>query len=325
MNDNPIKEGVIRTPDERFENLPGYNFKANYITIDGLRMHYLNEGPVDANPVLLLHGDPSWSYLYRKMIPPLVDAGHRVIAPDLIGFGRSDKYLSRGKYSYQMQVDMMVEFVRKIGLERITLFVQDWGGLIGLRALAVEPHRYDRIIVSNTGLPDADGIMGYLGKYLFKLKVWSEGNVSLGDSWEGITLTQWVAYSRRAKEFPIGTILQKATVNELSPEILRAYEAPFLNDDYKVAARVMPSLIPTQLRENNRAWKQVLEKWEKPLLTAFSDSDPITRGGESVFLKRVPGAKAHAHIKIKGAGHFVQEDKGEELAQVIIDFIEKTT
>ena len=324
MTDFEIQEGVLRTPDDRFKTLSGYDFKPNYMMINDLRMHYVDEGPKESNSVLLLHGEPSWSYLYRKMIPPLRDAGHRVIAPDLIGFGRSDKFKDKKRYSYQFQVDMMVDFVKQLELTNITLFVQDWGGLIGLRVVAEEPDRFDRIIVSNTGLPDAEGLMGYLGNILFRLKVWSEGKVSLDESWDDISLTRWVAYSRQTTDFPIGKIVQKATIRELTSDVISGYEAPFPNDDYKAAARVMPSLIPTQLRKNNQVWKQVYNKWEKPLLIAFSDGDPITRGGDVIFRKRVPGAKKQQHVTIKDAGHFVQEDKGEELAEVIINFIEKT-
>lgn len=324
MSDSEIKEGVLRTPDDRFEGLSGYDFEPNYIEVHDLRMHYVDEGSAKSSPVLLLHGEPSWSYLYRKMIPPLRDAGHRVIAPDLVGFGRSDKYKDQKAYSYQMHVDMMVEFVRKLDLNHAALFVQDWGGLIGLRVLAEEPDRFDRVVVSNTGLPDAGGIMGYLGNMLFKIKVWSERKVALGESWDDITITRWVAYSQQADDFPVGQIIQAATMVELPTDVLAGYEAPFPTDDYKAAARVMPSLIPTQLRENHEAWKQVLSKWEKPFLTAFSDGDPITRSMEPEFHKRVPGAKGQAHVTLRGARHFVQEDKGEELAQVIIEFIENT-
>lgn len=324
MTDFEIQEGVLRTPDDRFKTLSGYDFKPNYMMINDLRMHYIDEGSKESNPVLLLHGEPSWSYLYRKMIPPLRDAGHRVVAPDLIGFGRSDKFKDKKRYSYQFQVDMMVNFVKQLGLTNITLFVQDWGGLIGLRVVAEEPDRFDRIIVSNTGLPDAEGLMAYLGNILFRLKIWSEGKVSLDESWNNISLTRWVAYSRQTTDFPIGKIVQKATISELTPDVISGYEAPFPNDDYKAAARVMPSLIPTQLRKNNQVWQQVYSKWEKPLLTAFSDGDPITRGGDIIFQRRVPGAKGQPHTTIKDAGHFIQEDKGEELAKVIIDFIETT-
>ena len=325
MRDVELMEGVIRTPDERFENLSGYNFDPNYIEINNLRMHFVDEGPKDSRPILLLHGEPSWSYLYRKMIPPLRNAGYRVVAPDLIGFGRSDKFKDKKKYSYQFHVDMMVEFVRKLELVNTTLFVQDWGGLIGLRVVAEEPDRFDRIVVSNTGLPDAEGVLGLLGNFLFKIQVRAEGKVTLGESWDDITLTRWVAYSRQAHDFPIGQIIQAATMTDLTADVLAGYEAPFPSDEYKAAARIMPSLIPTQLRQNHKAWKQVFSKWEKPLLTAFSDGDPITRSMVREFQERVPGANGQAHVTITGARHFVQEDKGEELAQLILGFIESTS
>jgi haloalkane dehalogenase len=202
--------------------------------------------------------------------------------------------------------------------------VQDWGGLIGLRVVAEEPNRFERIIVSNTGLPDASGIMGYLGNIFFKIKVWNEGKVTLGESWDDINLTRWVAYSRQADDFPIGQIIQAATMTELTADVLAGYEAPFPSDEYKAAARILPSLIPTQLRENHKAWRNVLSKWEKPFLTAFSDGDPITRNMARTFQRRVPGAEGQPHVIIKGARHFVQEDRGEQLAQVIIEFIERT-
>lgn len=324
MSDYKVKEGVLRTPEERFENLSGYAFHPNYIEIKGLRMHFVDEGSKESNPILLLHGEPSWSYLYRKMIPPLRDAGYRVIAPDLIGFGRSDKFKDQKKYSYRFHVEMMTVFVRQLELNHITLFVQDWGGLIGLRVVAEAPNRFERIIASNTGLPDASGILGLLGKFLFRLQVLAEGKVAFGEAWEDITLTRWVAYSRQAKDFPIGQIIQAATLTELTADILAGYEAPFPHNEYKAAARIMPSLIPTQLRQNHQAWKQVFSKWEKPFLTAFSDGDPITRDMAKEFQERIPGAKGQAHVTIRNARHFVQKDKGEELAQVIIAFIESS-
>jgi len=323
MKDYLVKEDVIRTPDERFENLAGYNFTPNYIEIEGLRLHYLDEGPADSKPVLLLHGEPSWSYLYRKMIPPLIDKGNRVIAPDLIGFGRSDKFLNKRKYSYQFHVDIMTQFVRQLNLANITLFVQDWGGLIGLRVVAKEPNRYARIVASNTGLPDAGGLMGFIGHFLFKIKVWAEGKVEFGLPWEEISITNWVAYTQQAEDLPIGPIIQAATENTLSEEIIAGYEAPFPSNDFKVAAKLMPSLITSQLRENHKAWKQVFTHWTKPFLTAFSDNDPITRDMVKDFHERIPGSSGQPHVTIKGAKHFVQEDKGEELAEVIIDFIKR--
>ena len=325
MEKETLRNGVIRTPDERFANLPGFDYEPNYMVIDGLRIHFLDEGPTDAAPILLMHGEPSWCYLYRKMIPPLVEGGFRVIAPDLLGFGRSDKFITQNAYSYQLQVDLMTQLVRGLNLQNANIFVQDWGGLIGLRVVAEEPQRFARIIAANTGFPQAPGWQGFIGKYLFRWKVWKEGNVALNDSWDDVTLTRWVAFTRQAKDFPIGQIIQRGTISQLPDDILAAYEAPFPDDQYKAAARVMPSLIPTQLAVNNRAWEQIFRKWDKPFLTAFSDGDPLTRKGDLVFKRYIPGAKNQPHATILGAGHFLQEDKGEELAQVVLEFIEGTS
>ena len=222
--------GALRTPDERFANLPGYNFEPHYVVIRDLRLHYVDEGPADAAPILLLHGEPSWSYLYRKMIPILLRGGHRVISPDLVGFGRSDKLLRKNDYSHQMHVEIMTVFIRQLNLSEITLFAQDWGGLIGLRVVAQEPDRFSRIVVGNTGLPDAGGFLGYVGPILFKLKVRLQGKISMDDLRQESTLFRWVAYSRTAQDFPIGEIVQHATTSTLPPEVMAAYDAPFPDD-----------------------------------------------------------------------------------------------
>ncbi len=291
---------VLRTPDERFDNLPGYSFEPHYVDVDGLRMHYVDEGPRDAAPVLLLHGEPSWSYLYRKMIPVIVEAGNRAIAPDLIGFGRSDKLANREDYSYQAYVDWTASFVEQLDLREITLVAQDWGGLIGLRIATEHSDRFARIVAANTMLPT-------------------------GDQPPGEAFLRWQKFSQTAPEFDVGRILQGATVTTLPDDVVAAYDAPFPDDTYKAAARQFPVLVPTSPDDpaaaaNRRAW-EVLEQWEKPFLTAFSDSDPIMRGGDRIFQSRVPGTKGQPHTTITGAGHFLQEDKGEELARVVADFI----
>ena len=291
---------VLRTPDERFENLPGYSFEPHYVDVDGLRMHYVDEGPRDAAPVLLLHGEPSWSYLYRKMIPVIVEAGSRAIAPDLIGFGRSDKPANREDYTYQAYVDWTASFVEQLDLRDITLVAQDWGGLIGLRIATEHSDRFARIVAANTMLPT-------------------------GDQPPGEAFLRWQKFSQTAPEFDVGRILQGATVTTLPDDVVAAYDAPFPDDTYKAAARQFPVLVPTSPDDpaaaaNRRAW-EVLEQWEKPFLTAFSDSDPIMRGGDRIFQSRVPGTKGQPHTTITGAGHFLQEDKGEELARVVADFI----
>lgn len=309
-----VAPGVLRTPDERFANLKDYPFAPNYMQIGDYRVHYLDEGPADAAPVLLIHGEPTWSYLFRKMIPVLTAAGHRVIAPDLIGFGKSDKPVKEDDYSYQMQVDVMTELVRQLDLKEVTSFGQDWGGLVSLRVVAAEPERFARVVVSNTGLPSASGIRGWIGYPLFKLAVWWEGAVTFEELQAELTFPRWVAYSYYVDDLPIGRLMGFMGGD---PDVTAAYEAPFPDRRYKAGAQIMPYLVPSQLRENEAAWS-VFEQWQKPFLVAFTDSDPITRGGEQVFLERVPTAQ---NVTISGAGHFVQEDAGPELAALINAFI----
>lgn len=294
---------TIRTEDSRFEKLPGYDFESHYVGIDGLRMHYVDEGPADAAPVLLLHGEPSWSYLYRKMIPLIASAGSRVIAPDLIGFGKSDKPTAQADYSYSGHVAWMREFIKALDLSDITLFCQDWGSLIGLRVAAENPDRFARIAVGNGGMPTGDEEF----PKAFKL---------------------WRAFARWSPWFPIGRIIQAGTVNELTKEEMAAYDAPFPSAKYKAGARAFPALVPTEpdnvaSEDNRRAW-EMLSRFEKPFLTTFSNRDPVTRGGERPFQDRVPGAKTVDAVKIRNAGHFLQEDKGEELAEVLIGFVGST-
>jgi len=317
------REGILRTPDSRFDNLPNYDFQANYTTINGLRIHYVDEGPKVAPPILLMHGEPSWSYLYRKMIPPLVKEGFRAIAPDLMGFGKSDKPSRIKDYSHTRHVDVILEFVRKLNLRGITLFCQDWGGLIGLRVVGEDPDRFSRIIAANTGLPSAKGIKSIIGYPLFKLQIRRMGKVTQEQFKEHVNLMRWVAFSKTVPELPIGDIIQMATVSKLSSEVIRAYEAPFPNESYKAGARIFPYLVPSELSKNRKVWDNVLSKWKKPFLTAFSDRDPITNGGEKYFQKMIPGAKGREHIMIKEAGHFLQEDKGEELSKVILEFVQQ--
>jgi haloalkane dehalogenase len=291
---------TVRTPDARFENLPGYDFDPRYVEVDGLRMHYIDEGPGDADPVLLLHGEPSWCYLYRHMIQPLNDAGLRVIAPDLIGFGRSDKPVKKSDYSYAAHVDWMTGFVEALDLHEITMFCHDWGSLIGLRVAAENEHRFARIALGNGGLPTGDQDMPK-------------------------AFMKWRAFALHSPYFPIGTIIQKATTTELSDEVVAAYDAPFPSRKYKVGARMFPALVPITPDDpasdaNRSAWK-MFSNWEKPFLTTFSDKDPITRGGDRVWQKHVPGAQGQPHTTIESAGHFLQEDKGPEIAQVLIDFV----
>jgi haloalkane dehalogenase len=290
----------LRTPDGRFADLPGYGFEPHYVEVGGLRIHYVDEGPASAEVVLMLHGEPSWSYLYRKMIPVITAAGYRAVVPDLVGFGRSDKPGQREDYTYQRHVDWMRGVLEALNLRHITLVGQDWGGLIGLRLAAEHEERFDRIVAANTGLPTGDRPIGE-------------------------AFLRWQQYSQTTPNFHAGGIVKGGCVSELSPEVIAAYDAPFPDDRYKAGARQFPMLVPTSPDDpaaapNRKAW-EVLMRWEKPFLTAFSDSDPIMRGGDRVFQKMIPGAKGQPHTTIIGAGHFLQEDKGEELAQVVVNFM----
>lgn len=295
---------VLRTPDERFANLADYPFAPHYLTVtdqDGteLRIHYIDEGPRDAAPILLLHGEPSWSYLYRKFVPLLVARGHRVIAPDLVGFGKSDKPAGRTDYTYERHVAWMSAWLAALDLIDITLFCQDWGGLIGLRLVAAFPDRFARLVIANTGLPVGTGS--------------SDG------------FNAWLAFSQNVPLFPVGAIVNGGTTRELGADEIAAYDAPFPDDSYKEGARQFPMLVPitpdhASVAENRAAWA-VLETFDKPVLTAFGENDAITRGGERAFIDRIPGARGQPHRIIKDAGHFLQEDKPEELCALIDPFI----
>ncbi len=311
-----IKPGILRTPDSRFENLADFPYTPRYAQVGEVRIHYIDEGPRDAETILLIHGEPTWSYLFRKMIPVFLEAGYRVVAPDLVGFGRSDKYIDEDMYSYVMQVDHMVHLVEELELEDVTFFGQDWGGLIGLRVVAAQPERYARVVVSNTGLPAASGFSGWIGYPLFKLAVWWEGPMTFEELVENVTFPRWVAYNYYVEDLPIGRLMTRMGGDD---GVKAAYEAPFPEQRYKAAAQIMPYLVPSQLRENEEVWRSVYEKWDKPFLVAFTDSDPVTRGGEAAFLQRVPTAQ---NVTIRGAGHFVQEDAGPQLAQLIVDFMQ---
>jgi haloalkane dehalogenase len=323
----------IRTPDERFENLPGYDFSPHYIEIMGLRLHYVDEGDSSANPVLLMHGEPSWSYLYRKMIPPIANAGHRVIAPDLIGFGRSDKPIHQEDYSYKFHIDIITEFVEKLDLNGITLFCQDWGSLVGLMVVANVPDRFDRIIASNADLPYFPGDEKQIQKMFHKMISEVEPDISdvadkdkfRMDFTQDNTFFKWASYALKNQDFPIGEFIQKLTVIKLSDEEVAAYDAPFPDERYKAGARVFPSLAVTHIKANMKAWKEVFNHWEKPFLTAYGDQETFTRGADKKFQKYVPGAKNQPHVTIKDAKHFIQDDKGQELAELTIKFIARTS
>jgi haloalkane dehalogenase len=293
---------VLRTPDAAFEGLPGFPFAPHYAVVAGdLRMHYVDEGPADGEVVVLLHGEPTWSFLYRDMIPVLAGAGYRVIAPDLVGFGRSDKPEDRSAHSYARHVAWMSELLfERLTLDHVTLFAQDWGGLIGMRVVADHPDRFARVAIANTGLPTGDQPIG--GAFM-----------------------NWLAMSQGIPEFNAGAIVQSGTAAELPAEVVAAYNAPFPDERYKAGPRVMPALVPIDpdqagAAENRAAWAR-LRTFDRPFLMLFSDQDPITRGWDARFLDAVPGARGQPHATVRGAGHFLQEDAAAELAARLIDFM----
>jgi haloalkane dehalogenase len=300
---------ALRTPDDRFADLPDYPFAPHYVDIDDLdggtlRVHHLDEGPSDGPVVLLLHGEPSWSFLYRHMVPVLTAAGLRCIVPDLVGFGRSDKPIEQADYSYERHVRWMAQVVfDRLDLHDIWFFGQDWGGLVGLRLVAEAPDRYRGIVVANTGLPT-------------------------GERPPTDAFLAWQHFAATADEFPVGGIVNGGSATALAPEVVAAYDAPFPDDTYKAGARRFPALVPTSAEDpahddNVAAWK-VLETFGGPVVCAFSDRDPITKGGERAFLG-LPGAAGQPHTTIEGGGHFLQEDRGPAVAQVIVDLVQRAT
>lgn len=291
-------DDVFRTPDERFLSLPEYDFAPHYADVDGLRLHYVDEGPPAAAPVVCFHGEPTWAFLYRKMLTPLVAAGHRVICPDEAGFGRSDKPTERGWYSYERHVGLMTALLGTLDLRHVTVVVHDWGGPIGLRWAVEHDDRVDRLVILNTGI--------------------FTGRVSQG-------FLAWRAFAERTSDLPIGFVIQSGAKTELPPDVVAAYEAPFPTPESKAGAAQFPLLVPTEDTAPGaaemRAVADALSRWEKPALVAFSDSDPVfphPRSGDA-FCKRVPGARPL--VTISGAAHFLQEDRGAEIAAEIVAFL----
>jgi haloalkane dehalogenase len=300
---------ALRTPEDRFEGLPGWSFEPRYVEVDdgeggSLRIHHVDEGPPDGEVVLLLHGEPSWAYLYRHMIPVLTAAGLRAVAIDLAGFGRSDKPAKREDYTYARHV----EWVRaaafdELGLDGITLVGQDWGGLIGLRLVGEHPDRFARVVAANTFLPT-------------------------GDRNPGEAFLAWQRFSQEVPELPVGRIVNGGCTTDLAPEVIAAYDAPFPDESYKEGARQFPTLVPTRpddpASDANRAAWEGLRRFDRPFLCAFSDSDPITAGADRVLREDIPGAQGQPHTTIEGGGHFLQEDRGAELAAVVVELVRAT-
>ena len=289
----------LRTPEVRFDNLPDYDFEPRYCSVrDGLRLHYLDEGPEQGRTIILMHGEPSWSFLYRFMMRHLTAAGFRVLAPDLIGFGKSDKPEELSDYSYTAHVAWMQDWLDHVDVNEAVLFCQDWGGMIGLRLVAENPDRFAAVMAANTALP-------------------------IGKGTPSEAFLKWQEFSQKIPVFPTGQILQGATVRDLSAAEVAAYDAPYPDESYKAGARIFPALVPMDpsmdgVAENVEAWT-VLKKWTKPFLTGFSDQDPVSKGGEQVFQKLIPGAKDQPHTIVKGGGHFLQEDVHTELSEMLIE------
>ena len=292
---------ILRTPDSHFDNLPDYPFEPQYVTVgEALRLHHVDHGPRDGQVVIMMHGEPSWSFLYRHMISNVAAAGYRVLAPDLIGFGKSDKPTETSDYTYSRHMEWMTEWFTQMDVSEAVLFCQDWGGLLGLRLVSAFPKKFAGVIVANTGLPT-------------------------GEATPSEAFLAWQKFSQTVPEFPVGNIINGATVTELSADVIAAYDAPFPDERYKAGARIFPALVPTSpdqdgAADNRKAWK-VLAQFEKPFLTCFSDKDPVTGGGEKHFKRNIPGAKDQPHQIVKGGGHFLQEDVHAELSEIITAFM----
>ncbi len=333
---------TLRTPDERFQNLPDFPFDPHYTEVpdgDGgmLRIHHVDEGSAEGDVVVCMHGQPTWSYLYRHMIPILSAAGLRVLVPDLVGFGRSDKPAAREDYTYERQVGWLNAWLRQNDVRGATLVGQDWGGLIGLRMVAENPDRFARVVVANTGLPAPSDTPPDQAESLREFRrtlptpTMQEVAQALGnpDPDPRRTFIYWQKWTWETEDIPIGMLIAGSVDGRtLSPQEAAAYDAPFPDPSYKMGPRAMPSQVPTlpgdpSLAANLRAW-EVFEKWEKPFLCAFSDNDPVTKGADQMFRERIPGTQGQPHTTIQGGGHFLQEGRGEVLAKLVVDFVKST-
>ena len=332
---------TLRTPDDRFQNLPGYPFAPHYTDVpdgDGgtLRIHHVDEGPRGGELVICMHGQPTWSYLYRHMIPQLTGRGLRVVAPDLVGYGRSDKPAAREDYTYERQVAWLGAWLEKNDFNRATFVGQDWGGLIGLRVVAAHPDRFARVCIANTGMPIPEDVGPERREAVRRFRE-EDPTPTLPEVGQALSgqgdypperrFAFWQKWCWETEDLPVSlAIAGSLDGRTLTPEEMAAYDAPFPDPSYKMGARAMPSQVPTlgtepSVAKNKEAWR-VFEQWRKPFVCAFTDNDPVTRGGQEAFLKRVPTAK---NRPIKGGGHFLQEGRANELAGIIADLIAETT
>ncbi|MCP4121952.1 MAG: alpha/beta fold hydrolase [Bacteroidetes bacterium] len=293
---------ILRTPDESFDKIKDWPYEPQYVQLGDTRMHYVDEGPLDGEVILLLHGEPSWAYLYRKFIP-ILSKSYRVIAPDLIGFGKSDKYASVKDYTFKMHFAKMEAFLEELNLKDITVVVQDWGGLLGLPLLGEHPDKFKRVVVMNTYLPTGKRPM----PMAFRI---------------------WKTFSQLAPNLPIGFVMKQGTHQKLSKEVCDAYKAPFPSAKYKAGAKIFPALVPGNPKDPAVPYmlkaREVLKSWDKPAIVIFSDKDPIMSGAWKWFYHNIPTAKDQERIIIKDAGHFLQEEKGEEIATHIAAFMKRT-
>lgn len=320
--DNKI--AFVRTPDDSFADLPDYPFTPNFVDVGGLRMHYVEQGQENDKTIFLLHGQPSWSYLYRKMIPLFADAGYRVIAPDLIGFGKSDKPIDRNAHTYQAHVTWIRSLVQQLGIKNAAAFMQDWGGMIGLRVLAQEPDWLSRLVVANTALSDSRGLEKFILPRMLKLLRALAGKASIDDLAAKQSYGNWASYFHHAPMLDIGRIMQILTTRNLDDAEMAAYNAPFPNPRFYAGPRTMPQIVGTQLDEGRAAWSR-LRRRDIPVLTLFSDKDPFLAGrGIDKQFQSLPGAKGQPHQTISDASHFLQEDKGPELAEKVMGWLADT-
>lgn len=320
-----MEQQILRTPESAYINLVDYPFSPNYLNVDGMRMHYLDEGSENEKTIFLLHGQPSWSYLYRHMIPHLVAAGYRVIAPDLIGFGKSDKPKDSNTHTYGNHVRWMTSFVRQLGIRNAAAYMQDWGGMIGLRVLAQEPEWLDRLVVSNTALAEMSGLEKFMVPKVLKVMAFMAGKPDIEKLSSNINYGNWAGYFRHAQKLDIGQVLQSLTTRELSEDEKAAYNAPFPTADYYAAPRKMPEIVASELNDVNADWKK-LKQWNKPVLTLFSDKDPFLadQGYDKKFQDNFSGASEQPHVTIENASHFLQEDQSELIATRVVQWLSET-